>query len=288
MGHGGHDMKGFLGPYGMSREGSGTSWQPDTSPHEGIHAQYGDWMTMWHALFNNREARAAIPSFVSGMVMAMAERQVEASTFGLRAMLSPDPFMGASGYPVLLATGETGRTAGTHWSTASIRMICSWNWRRPIHFNSQDIQRVSLRGLPGDRALQGPSAFMHRTSGPDNPETRITHHWLLVCTWRYYRGRCSRYRQAGRAFPRPRARSTSLRHRDCDSYSGAQAGTRPGSFRCKSPGGTFTSPEHFVPMVDENRVTASLSYTKPFNEGDLWATTLANEIQLAGHVLDVR
>src|SRR6476660_5440969 len=41
-GHGGHDMKGFLGPYGMGREGSGTSWQPDTSPHEGIHAQYGE------------------------------------------------------------------------------------------------------------------------------------------------------------------------------------------------------------------------------------------------------
>src|SRR4051794_36738365 len=41
---GGHDMKGFLGPYGMGREGSGTSWQPDTSPHGGIHAQYGDWL----------------------------------------------------------------------------------------------------------------------------------------------------------------------------------------------------------------------------------------------------
>ena len=40
-GHGGgaHDehggMKGFLGPYSMTREGSGTSWVPDTTPHEG-------------------------------------------------------------------------------------------------------------------------------------------------------------------------------------------------------------------------------------------------------------
>jgi cytochrome c556 len=30
-------MKGFLGPHSMSREGSGTSWVPDTTPHEGIH-----------------------------------------------------------------------------------------------------------------------------------------------------------------------------------------------------------------------------------------------------------
>ena len=123
-GHAGHEMKGFLGPYGMGREGSGTSWQPDTSPHEGIHAQYGDWMTMWHALFNGVYDNQGGPrgdskTFVSGMVMAMAERQVDASTFGFRAMLSPDPFMGPSGYPLLLATGETadghhGRQCNTH------------------------------------------------------------------------------------------------------------------------------------------------------------------------------
>ena len=45
-------MKGFLGPYSMSREGSGTSWLPDTTPHEGIHGSFGEWTTMWHALLN--------------------------------------------------------------------------------------------------------------------------------------------------------------------------------------------------------------------------------------------
>ena len=94
MGHAGHEMKGFLGPYGMGREGSGTSWQPDDSPHQGIHAQYGDWMTMWHALFNGvydnqGGPRGDTKTFVSGMVMAMAQREVDASTFGVRAMLSP-------------------------------------------------------------------------------------------------------------------------------------------------------------------------------------------------------
>jgi hypothetical protein len=51
-GHSGHVMKGILGPYGIGHESSGTSWQPDNSPREGIHAQYGDWMTTWHALLN--------------------------------------------------------------------------------------------------------------------------------------------------------------------------------------------------------------------------------------------
>ena len=33
----------------MTREGSGTSWVPDTTPHEGIHGRFGDWSTMAHA-----------------------------------------------------------------------------------------------------------------------------------------------------------------------------------------------------------------------------------------------
>src|SRR5437667_8635096 len=45
-----HEMKmqGMFGNYSMTREASGTSWQPDSSPHEGIHGMYGDWMTMTH------------------------------------------------------------------------------------------------------------------------------------------------------------------------------------------------------------------------------------------------
>src|SRR5947209_6403224 len=50
--HGGMAMKALLGPYSMTREGSGTSWLPDTTPHEGIHGTIGDWMVMWHALIN--------------------------------------------------------------------------------------------------------------------------------------------------------------------------------------------------------------------------------------------
>src|SRR4051794_15871065 len=118
--HGGHEghgmadhaMKGFLGPYPMTREASGTSWRPEATPHEGVHANIGDWMVMWHALLNGVYDNQGGPrgdqkAFVSGMVMGMAQRQVGDSTFGLRAMVSPDPFMGPSGYPLLFAAGET-------------------------------------------------------------------------------------------------------------------------------------------------------------------------------------
>ena len=47
-GHEVHEMTGFLGSYPMSREASGTSWQPDSSPMEGIHWMRGAWMGMVH------------------------------------------------------------------------------------------------------------------------------------------------------------------------------------------------------------------------------------------------
>jgi hypothetical protein len=54
MGHG--EMTptttGAHGPYPMTREASGTAWQPDTSMHSGIQAMAGHWMLMGHAVLN--------------------------------------------------------------------------------------------------------------------------------------------------------------------------------------------------------------------------------------------
>ena len=48
----GMDMSGALGPYPMTRESSGTSWQPDETAHGGLHAMHGPWSLMAHAAFN--------------------------------------------------------------------------------------------------------------------------------------------------------------------------------------------------------------------------------------------
>src|SRR6185437_3672280 len=40
--------EGVLGSYPMTRDASGTSWQPDAATHEAIHAMAGDWMLMGH------------------------------------------------------------------------------------------------------------------------------------------------------------------------------------------------------------------------------------------------
>src|SRR4051812_44361438 len=186
MDHGaaGHGMAmtGFLGPYPQTREGSGTSWVPETTPHEGFHQQLADWSVMTHGWINLNYDRQAGPrggekTFVSGMLMAMAQRPLGDGTFGVRAMLSPEPFMGPSGYPLLLATGETadGRTQlvdRQHPHDLFMELAATYSYNL-----SSTSSLFVYGGLPGEPAL-GPPAFMHRTSGMDNPEAPISHHWL--------------------------------------------------------------------------------------------------------------
>ncbi len=98
----GHAMPGALGGYPLTRESSGTSWQPDSSPHEGIHAIYGDWMTMSHGFANliydhQGGPRGDTKTFVSSMLMMTGQRPSGESTLGFRAMVSADPLMGKNG-----------------------------------------------------------------------------------------------------------------------------------------------------------------------------------------------
>src|ERR1700692_968480 len=47
-----HMMMGALGSYPVTREASGTSWQPDSSTHGGVHIMEGGGMLMGHTLLN--------------------------------------------------------------------------------------------------------------------------------------------------------------------------------------------------------------------------------------------
>jgi hypothetical protein len=290
--HAGHDMPGhhsgmvgFLGPYSMSREGSGTSWVPDTTPHEGIHGQYGDWMTMWHALFNGvydhqGGPRGGQKTFANGMVMGMAQRPLGDGTFGIRAMMSPDPFMGKSGYPLLFATGETadGRTPlidRQHPHDLFMELAATYSYNLTKHSSV-----FLYAGLPGEPAL-GPTAFMHRLGGMDIPEAPITHHWLdsthitfgvmtaglVVDKWKVeasaFRGR------------EPDEHRFDIESPSLDSFSGRLTYNPIEQLSMQVSAGRLHSPEQLEPNVDEDRITASAIYTQPFGDNNFWSTTLA-------------
>jgi hypothetical protein len=186
MDHGDHDMGAMtaaLGPFVMNREASGTSWQPDVSPHSGVHSMTGKWTLMGHAMLNLVYDKQSGPRgdetvFGSGMVMGMATgRLSDRDTVQFRAMLSPDPLQGKRGYPILLAAGETadgvtGLVDRQH--PHDLFMELSASYSRKI---GEKGSIFVYAGLPGEPAF-GPPAFMHRLSIMDSPEAPITHHWM--------------------------------------------------------------------------------------------------------------
>src|SRR6266566_282148 len=296
--HQGHEMKGFFGPYSMNREASGTSWQPDATPHEGIHQTYGDWMLMEHALINGiydnqGGPRGGDKTFVGGMVMGMAERQLGDGTLGFRAMLSPDPFMGPSGYPLLLATGETANGVTPlidrqHPHDLFMELAGSYSYKL-----SATSSIFVYAGLPGEPAL-GPTAFMHRTSGMDIPEAPITHHWLdsthitfgvvtaglVLDNWKIeassFRGR------------EPDQHRFDIEEPKLDSYSARFAWNPIRELSLQMSAGHLHSPEQLSPEVNEDRITASATYTRPFGQNTLWSSTFAwgRKMNHPGNTLD--
>src|SRR4029079_16730487 len=148
----------------------------------GLHMQQGEWSVMAHALVNAIYDRQTGPrgddkAFGQSTAVLLSERRVGPGTLGLRAMVSLDPTMGKSGYPLLFQTGESadGMTPlvdRQHPHDFFMELAASYSVTLGM-----DGAAFAYFGLPGEPAL-GPTAFMHRFSGMRNPEAPLTHHWL--------------------------------------------------------------------------------------------------------------
>ncbi|MDB5497138.1 MAG: hypothetical protein JWP28_1169 [Phenylobacterium sp.] len=282
----GHAMTGALGPYAMTREASGTAWQPDASVHDGLQLMRGPWMLMVHGVLNGvydnqYGPRGAEKAFVSGMLMVMAQRPVgDAGTLQLRAMVSPDPFMGKSGYPLLLATGETadGKTPlvdRQHPHDLFMELSASYAYR----FDAATSAFV-YAGLPGEPAF-GPPAFMHRLSVMDSPEAPISHHWLDsthitfgVVTFGVVRGgwklEASRYN--GRE---PDQHRFDIETGALDSTAARLSWNPTANWSLQASWADEKSPEQLDPQVNQRKLSASAIYTVPFGDHGWWSTTAA-------------
>jgi len=279
-------MTGAYGPYAMSREASGTSWQPDASTHEGVHIVRGPWKLMLHGLINavyDRQdgPRGGEKGFVSGMLMAMAQRPVgEAGTLQMRVMLSPEPPMGPNGYPLLLATGETadGRTPLVdRQHPHDLFMELSAAYSRKL--SPQDSLFV-YAGLPGEPAF-GPPAFMHRQSVMDSPEAPISHHWLdsthisfgvvtLGAVHGDWKLEASRYN--GRE---PDQHRYDIETGALDSTAARLSWNPTPKLALQTSWAEEVSPEQLEPGVNQRKLSASAIYTVPFRERGWWSSTAA-------------
>jgi len=278
-------MSGMYGSYAMTREASGTSWQPEAARHEGVHLMKGPWMVMLHGfadgVYDNQGGhRGDTKVFSNNMGMAMAQRQLGPGSLGLRSMVSIEPAtIGKEGYPLLLQTGETadGRTplidrqhphdlfmelAGTYSVSKGNRSLFLYG------------------GLPGEPAL-GPPAFMHRFSGVNIPVAPITHHWLDSTHITYG------VLTAGAVVDRVKVEASAFRGREpdenrwdiespkLDSHSFRLSLNPTDRVALQVSYGRIHSPEQLEPDVNQDRVTASAMYDGTWGDTGRWEGTLA-------------
>lgn len=277
-------MHGMYGVYSMTREASGSSWQPQSTPMNGITFMSGKthFMLQGFANFiydNQGGKRGDKLAFSTSMLMFMAQRELDVGTFGFRSMFSLDPAMGKSGYPLLLQSGETanGRTHlidKQHPHDAFMELAGTYS----IPFSDKKSGFIYV-GLPGEPAL-GPPSLMMRWSAVDNPEAPITHHWLDsthvtygVVTLGYilndikfevsaFNGREPDQHRWNIESPKLNSESIRLTYNPNNNWS------------LQASYGWIKSPEQLEPSVNTNKTTASAIYNKSFGKNN-WQTTFA-------------
>jgi hypothetical protein len=289
MNHGvvatGEALAGAFGDYPIARDGSGTSWIPDAagSGHGGLHGSYGDWMLMGHVVLDGVYSwqdgpRGDEKLFPGGMLMGSARGEFAGGSVQLRAMLSPDPLMGKSGYPLLLASGETADGIEPlidrqHPHDFFMELSASYAVRVAAE-NSLFV----YAGLPGEPAF-GPPAFMHRPAAMPSPEAPITHHWfdsthitfgVLTAGWVHHELKLEASRFRGRE---PDENRYDIETGELDSTAVRLSWNPSPHWALQASWADVKSPELLDPDLDQTRWSASALYSRPLQDGGAFSFT---------------
>jgi heavy metal-binding protein len=268
----------------MSREGSGTSWLPDSSPMYGKMFMFGDDMLMLHGAIFPRytnvstkrgDDRIDAPNWVMGMY---SHPLGDSAQIGARLMMSLDPLTeGGRGYPLLFQTGESWHDQPLHDRQHPHDLFDELSVSLSQKFD-HDFSAYVYFGYPGEPAL-GPPTFMHRPSAMDDPDAPLGHHWqdsthvtFGVATgglvWRNVKIEGSIF--TGRE---PDEDRYDFDQPDFDSYSGRISWNPTQNLALQVSYGYIKSPEALEPDLKRHRTTASVIYNLPLGQDTNWSNT---------------
>jgi hypothetical protein len=271
-----------------AREASGTAWLPNESPMYGLHRPIGSWQVMGHGaafsqfLYDGGD-RGQDQFGSINWLMGMAYRNVGGGRFGLRGMVSFEPWtIRGCGYPDLLATGERcdGEAIHDRQHQHDLFMEVAAQYDRPL---TGSLRWQVYGGPVGEPAL-GPVAYPHRISAMPNLLAPISHHWLDathitfgVATAAVYG---SRWKAEASAFNgrEPDEDRTDFDLAALDSFSGRLSFLPTPKVVLQVSAGRLTEAEpaeHDEARIDVTRVTASATYHRSRQDGGIWATTAA-------------
>src|SRR5437588_11573100 len=273
----------------MSREGSGTSWLPDSSPMYGKMFMFDNDMLMLHGAIFPRytnvstrrgDDRIDAPNWVMGMY---SHPLGDSAQIGARLMMSLDPLTeGGRGYPLLFQTGESWHDQPLHDRQHPHDLFDELSLSLSQKFE-HDFSGYLYFGYPGEPAL-GPPAFMHRPSAMDDPDAPIGHHWqdsthitFGVATAGLVWSRFGGIKIEGSIFTgrEPDEDRYDFDRPRFDSYSGRLSWNPTQNLALQVSYGYIKSPEAVDPKTNIHRTTASAIYNLPLGPDRNWSNTFA-------------
>jgi hypothetical protein len=272
----------------MTRQGSGTSWHPDSSPMYMQMYQPGKWdvMLMYSVFlrytrqnFNHDERRGDANLRANTYIMAMANRLVgQRGLFSIQAMVSADPLtVGGAGYPLLFQTGESwkGKKLYDHQHPHDLLSALAISY---TYAASQDVDLTAYVGYPGEPAI-GPPVFMHRPSAANLPTAPLGHHWQDATHIQFGVATLGvRYRNAkleGSLFTgrEPNENRYSFDRPRFDSYSARLSVNPSDNLALQVSAAHLKSPEELEPEDDVDRTTASVLHNVNLGKESILSST---------------
>ncbi|HEY6187232.1 MAG TPA: hypothetical protein VIW80_06130 [Pyrinomonadaceae bacterium] len=275
----------------MGQMGSGSSWQPATTPMYMWYKKAGRWLLFLHGDMklgvNAQGGPRGVAKFESSnWIMPMAFTRLGRGTLQLRGMFSLEPFtFPQGGSPLLFQTGETykGRAIIDAQHPHDLFMELSGTYTVPVGERATWFTYV---GFPGEPAL-GPTAFMHRWSASENPSAPLSHHlqdsthisfgvFTTGFTYRWFKLEGSLFN--GRE---PDENRYNFEFNPWNSRSARLSFAPNDNWAMQISYGLLKNPEALQPG-DVRRATASVSYNKRFARGN-WASSLVWGRNSASH-----
>jgi hypothetical protein len=262
---------------------AGTSAQPTSTDSPMIMRVRGKWMFMFHgtaflSALQQSGPRGYDKVFSTNWFMPMAQRQIGRGELTFRTMLSLEPATVTQRfYPLLFQQGETafGKPIndGQHPHDFIMELAALYDLRLG------EKALLSFYAAPvGDPAM-GPSAYAHRASAAEDPVATLGHHLQdsthiandVVTGGLTYKN--ARIEFSGFHGREPDEFRWDIDSGAIDSWS-SRLTVQPGqNWSAQYSFAHLTSPEQLHPEDDVQRMTASVSYNRPFTKGS-WASTL--------------
>jgi hypothetical protein len=262
---------------------SGTSAEPNSTPVPMLMTTKRGWMLMFHAnVFildeqQSARSRGGDKFFSTNWFMVMAEHEAGRGLFTIRSMLTLEPAtISDRRYPLLFQQGETAYGVpiadGQHPHDFVMELAALYD----LKLNEKSL--LSFYAAPvGDPAL-GPTAYPHRASAVEDPLAALGHHQEdsthiaddVVTVGLTYG--IARIEASGFHGREPDEFRWDIDQGKIDSWSTRLTLQPAKNWSGQYSYGRITSPEALLPAENQERMTASIMYNRPLQNGN-WAST---------------